>query len=71
MSSIGDIISDILLESGETENSKDHGFAFYEFLGKLLKIVAIAFVVVILFIVLILVLEHYDSPILDWTSKIF
>ena len=66
MSSLGDLISDIILESGPTDPPKDHGFAFWEFIYGLLKIVGIFFALLILLAIVFIVLEYLNIPIFEW-----
>ena len=70
MSSLGDMWDDMWLEAGETDSSKDHGFAFWEFVFGLFKIVGILFGILILLSILIVVLEYFDSPIIDWLMEL-
>lgn len=70
MSSLGDMWDDMWLEAGDSGSSGDHGFAFYEFLFGLFKIVGILFGVVILIGLVISALEYFNIPALDWIMNL-
>ena len=66
MSSLGDLIGDIILESGPTDSSKDHGFAFWEFVFGVFKVIGILIALLILLIAVIGALEYFNIPVLEW-----
>ena len=66
MSSLGDLIDDIILESGPTDSSKDHGFAFWEFMFGVFKVIGILFALLILLGVVVSALEFFNIPVLEW-----
>ena len=70
MSSLGDMWDDMWNDAGDAGSSSDHGFAFWEFVFGLLKIVGVLFGVLILLAITIVLLDYFNSPIIDWLINI-
>ena len=70
MSSLGDLWDDMWLEAGDSGSSSDHGFAFWEFVFGVFKIIGILFGVLILIGLVISALEYFNIPAIEWIMNI-